>query len=102
MVKDIHHVIKHAKFGDDRLRGSGVVAGQISAFPIDFVGRPYNTLTLPCERVMSRYGGELVGLLLLEVEWRDDGHDAGEIVDAERHRVLLVLLVLLLVLRGRR
>jgi len=52
-VKDIHDVIKHAKFGDDRLRGSGVVAGQISAFPIDFAGRPYNTLTLPCERVIS-------------------------------------------------
>ena len=51
-MKDIHHVIKHAKFGDDRLRGSGVVAGQISAFPIDFAGRPYNTLTLPCERVI--------------------------------------------------
>jgi len=41
------------KFGDDRLRGSGVVAGQISAFPIDFAGRSYNTLTLPCERVMN-------------------------------------------------
>ena len=51
-MKDIHHVIKHTKFGDDRLRGSGIVAGQISAFPIDFAGRPYNTLTLPCERVM--------------------------------------------------
>ena len=51
-MKDIHDVIKHAKFGDDRFRGSGVVAGQISAFPIDFAGRPYNTLTLPCERVM--------------------------------------------------
>ena len=51
MVKDIHDVITHAKF-DDRLRGLGVVAGQISAFPIDFVGRPYNTLTLPCERVI--------------------------------------------------
>jgi len=44
-VKDIHEVITHAKFGDDRLRGSGVVAGQISAFPIDFAGRPYNTHT---------------------------------------------------------
>jgi len=53
LVKDIHDVIKHAKFGDNRLKGSGVVAGQISAFPIDFVGRPYNTLTLPCERVIS-------------------------------------------------
>ena len=51
-MKDIHDVIKHAKFGDDRLRGSGVVAYQISAFPIDFAGRPYNTLTLPCERVI--------------------------------------------------
>jgi len=54
-VKDIHDVITHAKFGDDRLRGSGLVAGQISAFPIDFVGRPYNTLTLPCERVISDF-----------------------------------------------
>ena len=51
-MKDIHDVIKRAKFGDDRLRGSGVVAGEISAFPIDFAGRPYNTLTLPCERVI--------------------------------------------------
>ena len=51
-MKDIHDVIKHAKFGDARLRDSGVVAGQISAFPIDFAGRPYNTLTLPCERVI--------------------------------------------------
>ena len=51
-MKDIHDVIKHAKFGDDRFRGSGWVAGQISAFPIDFAGRPYNTLTLPCERVI--------------------------------------------------
>jgi len=55
LVKDIHDVITHAKFGDDRLRGSGVLAGQISAFPIDFAGRPYNTLTLPCERVISIY-----------------------------------------------
>jgi len=52
-VKDIHDVITHAKFGDYRFRGSGVVAGQISAFPIDFAGRPYNTLTLPCERVIQ-------------------------------------------------
>ena len=54
-MKGIHDVIKHAKFGDDRLRGSGLVAGQISAFPIDFAGRPYNTLTLPCERVITIY-----------------------------------------------
>ena len=55
-MKDIHDVIKHAKFGDDRLRGSGLVVGQILAFPIDFAGRPYNTLTLPCERVINRIG----------------------------------------------
>jgi len=53
-VKDIHDVITQAKFGDNRLRGLGVVAGQISAFPIDFAGRPYNTLTLPCERVITQ------------------------------------------------
>jgi len=51
-VKDIHDVITLAKFGDDRLRGSWVVTGQISAFPIDIAGRPYNTLTLPCEHVI--------------------------------------------------
>jgi len=51
-VKGIHDVITRAKFGDDRLRGSGVIAGQISAFPVDFAGRPYNTVTLLCERVM--------------------------------------------------
>ena len=51
-MKDIHDVITHAKFGDDRLRGSWVVTGQISAFPVDFAGRPYNTLTLPCEHVI--------------------------------------------------
>jgi len=27
--------------------------GQSLPFPIDFDGRPYNTLTLPCERVIS-------------------------------------------------
>ena len=64
-MKDIHDVIKHAKFGDDRLRGSGVVAGQILAFPIDFAGRPYNTLTLPCERVMSA-----VDVLMHNVRYR--------------------------------
>jgi len=55
-VKDIRDVITQAKFGDDRLKGSGVVAGQISAFLIDFAGRPYNTLTVPCERVIYRLG----------------------------------------------
>ena len=39
------------KFGDDRFRGLSSVEGHILPFPIDFDGRPYNTLTLPCERV---------------------------------------------------
>ena len=64
-MKDIYDVIKHAKFGDDRLRGSGVVAGQISAFPIDFAGRPYNTLTLPCERVIIIRPIRFVGRLMI-------------------------------------
>jgi len=50
LVKGIHDVITHVKFGE---RGSGVVAGRISAFFIDFAGRPYNTLTLLYERVMA-------------------------------------------------
>ena len=40
------------KFGDDRFRGSASAVGQIWPFPIDFDGRPYNTLTLPCVRVI--------------------------------------------------
>ena len=74
-MKDIHHVIKHAKFGDDRLRGSGVVAGQISAFPIDFAGRPYNTLTLPCERVIMFLNTAFSPVLLFSLPlMRSDGH----------------------------
>ena len=49
---DIHDVIT-VKFGDDRLRGLGVAGGQILAFPIDIDRRPYNTLALPCECVIS-------------------------------------------------
>ena len=79
-MKDIHDVIKHAKFGDDRLRGSGVVAGQISAFPIDFAGRPYNTLTLPCERVIivvvSQQSGTFLGFL-----WERNCRDRRVVID---------------------
>jgi len=39
----------HTRFGDNRF---GWLRGQSSAFLIDFAGRPYNTLTLPCERVI--------------------------------------------------
>ena len=73
-MKDIHDVITHAKFGDDRLRGSGVVAGQISAFPIDFAGRPYNTLTLPCERVMIVFLLEFVFCMMCNYCVTNCGH----------------------------
>ena len=53
MVVDIRDVITCFKFGDDRFRGLASAEGQILPFPIDFDGRPYNTLTLPCERVIS-------------------------------------------------
>jgi len=53
VVVDIRDVITCFKFGDDRFRGLPSAEGQILPFPIDFDGRPYNTLTLPCERVMT-------------------------------------------------
>jgi len=40
------------KFRDDRFGGLASAESQILPFPIDSDGRPYNTLTLPCERVM--------------------------------------------------
>ena len=49
---DIRDIITCFKFGDDRFRGLASAEGQILPFPIDFAGRPYNTLTLPCERVI--------------------------------------------------
>jgi len=52
VVEDIRDVIAYFKFGDDRFRGLASAEGQILPFTIDFDGRPYNTLTLPCERVM--------------------------------------------------
>ena len=52
--EDIRDVITCFKFGDDRLRGLASAEGQILPFPIDIECRPYNTLTLPCERVIYR------------------------------------------------
>jgi len=54
MVVDIRDVITRFKFGDDRFRGLASAEGQILPFPIDFDGRPYNSLTLPCERVITK------------------------------------------------
>ena len=55
MVVDIRDVITCFKFGDDRFRDLASAEGQILPFPIDFDGRPYNTLTLPCERVIIKH-----------------------------------------------
>jgi len=52
LMVDARDVITWFKFGDYRLRGLGSSEGQSLPFPIDFDGRPYNTLTLPCERVI--------------------------------------------------
>jgi len=40
----VHDVITCADLYDDRLRGLGVAGGQILAFSIDLLNRPYNTL----------------------------------------------------------
>ena len=52
MVVDITDIVTHTNFGDHRLRFFLVAGGQISPSPIDFHRRSYNTLALPCERVM--------------------------------------------------
>ena len=49
----VHDVITCAYLYCDRFRGLGVVGGgQILAFSIDLLRRPYNTLALPCECVI--------------------------------------------------
>ena len=52
---DIQDVITCVTFVDDRLRGLGVARSRISRFPIDLRRRPYNTLALPCECVMTSH-----------------------------------------------
>ena len=49
---DIADVVTYINFGDHRLRGFWGAGSQISPSPIDFHRRPYNTLALPCERVI--------------------------------------------------
>ena len=51
-VVDIPDVVTYTNFGDHRLRGFWVAGGQISPSPIDIHRRIYNTLALPCERVI--------------------------------------------------
>jgi len=56
VLVDIPDVVTNTNFGDHRLRGFWVAAGQISPSPIDFHRGPYNTLALQCERVMEEAG----------------------------------------------
>ena len=58
-VVDIPDVVTYTNFGDHRLRGFWVAGGQISPSPIDFHRRPYNTLALPCERVIDVLSGKI-------------------------------------------
>ena len=51
---DDDDVITCADLYYDRLRGLGVAGGQILGFSIDLLRRPYNTLALPCECVISQ------------------------------------------------
>ena len=53
LEEDIRDLITCFKFGDDRFRGLASAEDQILPFPIDFDGRPYNTLTQSCERVIN-------------------------------------------------
>jgi len=53
MVVDIPDIVTYTNFGDHRLRGFWVAGGHISPSPTDFHRRPYNTLALPCERVIN-------------------------------------------------
>jgi len=52
MVVDVPDAVTNTNFGDHRLRGFWMAGGHISPSPIDFHRRPYNTLALPCERVI--------------------------------------------------
>jgi len=54
MWAGVPDVSNHAKCFENRRKGFGADRPRNMAFPfpIDFAGRPYNTLTLPCERVM--------------------------------------------------
>ena len=54
MWVDSQDVIAYATLGEDRLRGLGVARGRISRFPIDLRRRPYNSLALTCECVITR------------------------------------------------
>ena len=49
MCGGVPDVINPAIFFENRPKGLGAGRPRNLAFPVDFAGRPYNTLTLPCE-----------------------------------------------------
>jgi len=53
MMVGLPDVVTRAKLDGDRFGYFRVVVGRISGFPIDFGSRPYNTLALPCQSVIS-------------------------------------------------
>jgi len=63
----VHDVINRAIVFENRPKGFGAGRPGNKAFPIHFAGRPYNTLTLPCERVIDfvRFLFDLIGLFFL-------------------------------------
>jgi len=62
MVVHVAELVTYTNFGDHRLRGFWVAGGQIFPPPIDFHRRPYNTLALPCERVMFTPSTDVVAV----------------------------------------
>ena len=52
-VVDIPDIVIYTNYSDHRLRRFWVAGDQIFPSPIDFYRRPYTTLALPCERVIS-------------------------------------------------
>ena len=65
----VHDVITSANFYDCSLWGLSVVGGQILGFSIDSRRRPYNTLALPCECVISTTTTTTVTNTLAVDEW---------------------------------
>jgi len=61
IVVDIPDVVTYTNFGDHRLRGFWVAGDQIFPSLTDFYRRPYNTLALPCERVICLSVRSFVG-----------------------------------------
>ena len=74
----VHDVITCADLYYDRLRGLGVAGGgQILAFSIDLLRRPYNTLALPCECVITTIN-RLNDYILSEIGTRTREQDTAE------------------------